>query len=127
MLKQAYIMEAVRRWLVGTLLVLFFALSFNAYACLVPTSVVVTAAAMKGGCSTPEEQPVYQFCDAFKTLSVQSPDKVHFQSDAQLISPINATSSAFLVFTTSQGNRVSDHPPENPPRDLLLEISVLRI
>lgn len=126
MLKQAYRMAGARRLLVGTLIVLFFALSFNAYACLVPTS-VVTAAAMKGGCSAPEEQPVYQFCDAFKTISVQAPDKVHFQSDAQAICPHNTASLAFLVLIAPQGNRVSDHPPESPPRDLLLKISVLRI
>lgn len=117
-------MAGVKRLLVGTLIVLFFALSFNAYACLVPTS-VVTAAAMKGGCSTPEEQPVYQLCDAFKTLSVQSPDKVHFHSDAQAVCPQNTASLSLIV--TSQGHRVSDHPPESPPRDLLLKISVLRI
>ena len=116
----------IRRLLVGTLLFLFFALSFNAYACLVPTS-VITAAAMKGGCANPEDQPVYQFCDAFKTISVQSPDKIHFQSDALAICPDDIVSLVSLDFTASQGNRVSDHPPESPPRDLLLEISVLRI
>ena len=116
----------LKRLLVATVLLLFFALSFNAYACLVPTG-VATAAAMKGGCSAPEDQPVYQFCDAFKTLSVQSPDKVYFQSDAQVISADNTASVAFLALIAPRGNRVSDHPPECPLRDLLLKISVLRI
>lgn len=124
--KQVYKMGGARRLLGGTLIVLFFAFSFNAYACLVPTS-VITAAAMKGGCATPEEQPVYQFCDAFKTISVQSPDKVHFQSDAQSIDPNNTVSLGLLDLIASQNHRVSDHPPESPPRDLLLKISVLRI
>ncbi|HKQ34847.1 MAG TPA: hypothetical protein VJT11_06045, partial [Nitrospiraceae bacterium] len=48
-----------------TLVVLFFALSFNAYACLLPVN-GVAASTMEGGCSTPDEQPVSQYCDAFK-------------------------------------------------------------
>ena len=115
-----------RRLLLGTLILLFFALSFNAYACLVPTSPVATAT-MKGGCSTPEEQTVYQICDAFKTISVQSPDKVHFNSDAQAVYDNDTTSLNLLVLAARQGSRFSDHPPDSPPQDLLLKISVLRI
>ena len=109
-----------------TLVVLFFALSFNAYACLLPVN-SVTAGAMGNGCSTPDEQPVYQFCDAFKTLGVQSADKLHLNNDCQTICPEDTASLALPVILTSPSSRLSDHPAVSPPHDLLLKISVLRI
>ena len=109
-----------------TLVVLFFAVSFNAYACLLPVN-GVTAAAMGNGCSTPDEQPVSQVCDAFKTLSVQSVDKLHLNTDCQVLCPEDTASLALLVILTSHSSRLSDHPTDGPPQDLLLKISVLRI
>ena len=115
-----------RSFLVISLVVLFFALSFNAYACLLPVNGVTTPA-MGNGCSTPEEQPVYQFCDAFKTLGVQYADKLHFDSDCQAICSEDTASLALLVTLNSHSSRLSDHPRIGPPEDLLLKISVLRI
>ena len=112
--------------LAGILFVLFIALSFNAYACLLPVN-GVTAAAMGNGCSTPDEQPVNQYCAAFKTLDVQSADTRHLNRDYQTIYSEDAASSAYLVILTSPSNRWSDHPTVGPPQDLLLKISVLRI
>ena len=109
-----------------TLVVLFFTLSFNAYACLLPVNGVTTAP-MGNGCSTPDEQPVFQFCDAFKTLGVQSADKLHLSSDCQTICSEDTASLALLVILSSHSSRVSDHPSVGPPQDLLLKISVLRI
>ena len=109
-----------------TLVVLFFALSFNAYACLLPVN-GVTAAAMGNGCSTPDEQPVSQYCDAFKTLGVQSADKLHLTSDCQTLCPEDTASLALLGIHTSPSSRLSDHPTVGPHQDLLLKISVLRI
>jgi hypothetical protein len=106
--------------------VLFFTLSFNAYACLLPVN-GVTAAAMGNGCSTPDEQPVSQYCDAFKTLGVQSADKLSLNSDCQALCPEDTASLALLVNLTSNSSRLSDHPPVGLPKDLLLKISVLRI
>jgi hypothetical protein len=106
--------------------VLFFALSFNAYACLLPVN-GVTVAAMDNACSTPDEQPVYQYCDAFKTLGVQSVDKLHLTSDCQTICSEDTASLALLVVHTSPSSRLSNHPAVTPPQDLLLKISVLRI
>jgi hypothetical protein len=105
---------------------LFFALSFNAYACLLPVN-GATAAAMGNGCSTPDEQPVSQFCDAFKTLGVQSADKLHVDNNCQTICPEDTASLALLVILASDSSRSSDHPAFGPPQDLLLKISVLRI
>ena len=115
-----------RSFLAVSIVVLFFALSFNAYACLLPVN-GVTAAAMGNGCSTPEEPPVYQFCDAFKTLSVQSADKLHCDSDSHALCAEDTASLALLVILTSHSSRLYDHPPDSPPQDLLLKISVLRI
>ena len=112
--------------LAGTLVVLFFVLSFNAYACLVPVN-GATLAAMENRCSTPDVRPVYEFCDAFKTFGVQSADTRHLNSDYQTIYSEDAASSAYLVILTSPSNRWSDHPTVGPPQDLLLKISVLRI
>jgi hypothetical protein len=109
-----------------TLVVLFFAVSFNAYACLLPVD-GITVAAMDNTCSTADEQPAFQFCDAVKTLSVQSVDKLHFNSDCQTICSEDTTSLALLVKLTSPGRHLFDHPTVSPPQDLLLKISVLRI
>ncbi len=108
------------------LVVLFFAFSFNAYACLLPVN-DVTAVAMGNGCSTADDQPVSQYCDAFKTLGVQSAGKLPLSSDYQALSPENTASLALLVMLTSHSSRLSDHPTVSPPQDLLLKISVLRI
>lgn len=109
-----------------TLVVLFFVLSFNAYACLLPVN-GVTAGAMGNGCSTPDEQPVSQYCDAFKTLGVQSADKLSLNSDYQALCQENTASLAHHVILTAHSSRLSDHPTVSPPQDLLLKISVLRI
>ena len=109
-----------------TLVVLFFALSFNAYACLLPVN-GVTPAAMGNGCSTSDEQPVYQFCDAFKTLGVQSVDTRHLNSDGQTICSPDTATVALLVIHTSPSSRLSGHPTVASSQDLLLKISVLRI
>jgi hypothetical protein len=106
--------------------VLFFALSFNAYACLVPVN-GVTPTPMGNGCSTPDEQPVSQYCDAFKTLGVQAADKLPLNSDYQALCSEDTASLALLVIRTSDSSRLSDHPTIGPPQDLLLKISVLRI
>ena len=112
--------------LAGILFVLFIALSFNAYACLLPVN-GVTAAGMGNGCSTPDEQPVNQYCAAFKTLDVQSADKLHLNRDCQMICSQDTASLALHGIHTSPSSRLSDHPTVGPPQDLLLKISVLRI
>jgi len=109
-----------------TLVVLFFVLSFNAYACLLPVN-GVAAAPMSNGCSNPDEQPVSQYCAAFKTLGVQSADKLPLNSDGQALCPEDTASLALLGVHTSPSSRLSDHPAVSPPQDLLLKISLLRI
>ena len=109
-----------------TLVVLFFALSFNAYACLLPVN-GVTPETMATGCATPDEQPVSQFCDTFKTLGLQSADKPQLTGDCQVLCPEDTASLALLVIHTSHSGRLSDQLPVGTSEDLLLKISVLRI
>jgi len=59
-------MKAVRIFLS----LLFLAVTFNAYACLLPF--YPDASEMSGKCSSSEEQPARQLCDAFKTLGIQN-------------------------------------------------------
>lgn len=122
---QAYA-HRVHSVLACALVVLFFALSFNAYACLLPVN-GVTPAAMANGCATPDEQPVSQYCDVFKTLGVQSADKLSVNSDCQALCPEDTASLALLASLISHSSRLSDHSAVSPPQDLLLKISVLRI
>jgi hypothetical protein len=101
-------------------------LSFSAYACLMPVH-GATHAAMENRCSTPDEQPDFQYCDSFKTLGVQPADTLHLNRDCQTICSQDTASLALLVIHTSPSSRLSDHPTVDPPQDLLLKISVLRI
>jgi hypothetical protein len=109
-----------------TLVVLFFALSFNAYACIIPVN-GIPAATMENGCSTPDQLPVNQYCDTFKTIGVQSVDRLDVNGDYQTICSEDSASLALLVIHPSSGSRVPDDPVAGPPQDILLRISVLRI
>jgi hypothetical protein len=53
-----------------TLAVVFFLLSFNAYACLVPLYGGIQLS-MGSDCSMPQEQPAREQCDVFKTVGIQ--------------------------------------------------------
>ena len=108
------------------LFVFFFVLSFSAYACLMPVH-GATHAAMENRCSTPDVQPVSQYCESFKMVGVQPADTRHLNRDWQTICSEDTASLALLVIHTSPSSRLSDHPTVVPPQDLLLKISVLRI
>jgi hypothetical protein len=120
-------MQCARRLLIGTLILLFFGLSFNAYACLVPLFATANTA-MKNGCGTPQEQPTRQFCDAFKNPATQAspelqPLKYHHTFD------LADTTQLSLLFD----GPVPDHDlpdyvfQKGPPLDVLLKTTVLRL
>ncbi len=115
-----------RSVLVCALVALLLAWSFNAYACLLPVNGPM-AAVMGNGCSTPDEPPVDRSCDVFKTLGVQSVDKLHPTKDSHATCSDETASLALLVALASHSSRLHDSLPGSPPRDLLLKISVLRI
>ena len=115
-------MNSLRRFIASFLSVLFFVLSFNAYACLL--SVNGAAPTPMGiGCSipTPEKQPVSPYCDTFKTLGLP------LNSDDQALCQADTVSLAHHGILTSCSSRVSDCPIVGSPQDLLLKISVFRI
>lgn len=121
-------MSTVKRILSVTLVVLLLALSFNAYACVVPLFGTPDAA-MGNGCATPDEQPVRQFCDAFKTLSVQSAAELPppHEIDCRTICSEDIALWSVLLSLPSHSRRLHEHPADGPPHDLLLKTSVLRI
>jgi hypothetical protein len=107
------------------LMVIYFLLSFNAYACLVP--LYGGQADQYSDCSMPQERAAQQYCDDFKSLAVQSVSSLQpqgaviaFQAAAvDLHSPVQGTVSCRNLFTRG-----------GPPpfaQDPLALTSVLRI
>ena len=113
-------LNSLRSFLTSFLVVLFIALSVNAYACLLPVNGAAPTR-MGIGCSIPDEQPVSPFCDAFKTLGVPQ------NSDDQALGQADVVSLGHHFILISRNNRVSDYPIVGASQDLLLKISVLRI
>ena len=118
-------MHRARIYLAVILVLLFLGLSFNAYACLVPLF-GVAGVTMGSGCSDPEEQPVRQFCDAFKALGVQASPQSQSAIDCQTVCPEDTASLLLMSDLTVQG-RAHDHPADSPPQDVLLKTAVLRL
>ena len=77
-------MRRFRPCLSTTLVLLLLVLSFNAYACLLPVS-SSSSTEMGNGCSTPEEQPARQVCDAFKTFTVEASSQPQPSYDGPLL------------------------------------------
>ncbi len=115
---------------VGTLLnslliLLFVGFSFNAYACLLPLF-GDSAAVMANGCPTPEQQPTPQFCDVFKTLSVESAKALDPDDDAHRRCPAGMTFSVCHPTLASYCIRLIAQSPVDPLPCLQLR-TVLRL
>ena len=108
------------------LVLLFFAFSFNAYACLVPLN-GGSSPGMQNGCSDQEEQPVRQICDSFKSLGIQAPPT------SNLITHLTIDLTSVLVSTPLSFNGTSEHtygqypPPHRVPRETSSDTIALRI
>ena len=108
------------------LVLLFFAFSFNAYACLIPIN-GGSVSEMQNGCSDPQEEPVRQICDSFKTLGVQAPPA------SNLIMHLEMDSASALVPMPVSCSLTSDRSYwqylsfESPPREISSETVVLRL
>ena len=120
-------MRHLRHGLILILLLLFTGLTFNAYACLVPLFGTSASSWSINGCVLPHEQPVHQFCDGFKVLSVQSGGELDTGLDSQFISSEDTASLSLLLRAASTTSRLCAYLAEAPPQDLLLKIAVLRI
>ncbi len=110
---------------VGLLILLFAGLSFNAYACLVP--IFVTQTSMGNGCAPPEEPPVRQFCDAFKTLGVQTISDASPHLDVHVVCLQDSSSLADWLNRVPAATRTYSQSQHGPPADILLNNTVLRI
>ena len=115
-----------RSYLAILLAIFYFALSFNAYACLLPLYGGVEVA-QGSECAIPKEPPVRDACDAFKTIGVQVLSSVqplpdfHFQGAADEL-----VSVPILASVLSRHYDRSGQPPFLE-RDLLSLTSILRI
>ena len=119
-------MPRFQKPLVITLILLFFALSFNAYACLFPIS-GMSSTSMEKGCPDTQEQPTRQICDGFKSLGIQAPP-----TSNQII-PFEISALDFLAATPLFFNDASDRthwlslPADTLRRQTSSETIVLRI
>ncbi len=118
--------DRLRAVMATVLVFLFVGLSFNAYACLLPVN-GIGAAKMENGCATPDEQPVRQLCDAFKTLGVQSASGASLAVDSHMVWSPGVASVSPLVIVITPRSHLYHRPTERSPQDLLLITSVLRI
>lgn len=112
--------------LAAALAVIYFLLSFNAFACWIPMYGGVEVA--KGSdCSLPQEQAARQYCDAFKTLSVQSAPSALQALDlsAHALVVVEAPALQPLLPLLKGWARAWDPPP--PLEDVLALTSVLRL
>lgn len=117
---------ARRHIFLSTLLAgVFLVLSFNAYACLVPLP-GASDAPMARDCSTPDQQPARQFCDAFKTLEGQPAPEHHPLAHSLAPCPEDNASLALTLTLTDRGSRQPIDPAESPP-SLLPSTTVLRL
>ena len=120
------LVDMKRSHLAISLAIFYFALSFNAYACLLPLYGGVEVA-QGSECAMPKEPPVRDTCDAFKTIGVQTLSSVqplpdfHFQGAAG-----ESVSVPFLASVLSRRYALLDSPPFLD-RDLLSLTSILRI
>lgn len=115
-----------RRFLIIFLILLFAGVSFNAYACLVPLFGTADAT-MGNGCATPEETPVRQFCDAFKMMTVHNSSGSYDDFSNQTFCPEESASLSQLLNFRATNHLTYSHPEHAPPRDVLLNTTVLRI
>ena len=115
-----------RSHLAVLLAIFYLALSFNAYACLLPLYGNVQAA--KGSdCAMPKAPPVRDACDAFKTIGVQTLSSAQPLSDCCLqVVAGEQVSVSILVLVQTRRYDFSGSPPFLE-RDPLSLTSILRI
>jgi hypothetical protein len=119
-------MKTSSKFLTFFLICLFLALSFNAYACLVP--ILGDMQILQGNdCSTPGKEPITQFCDGFKTLAVQTGADTSSAHLFNLVLTGNLLALYSDPVTTGQFPLTPRIGDLSPPQDILLLISVFRI
>lgn len=85
---------------------------------------------MAGNCSSPQQKQVPQFCDIFKTMSVESTVGISNGQHAKSVLTFDFLGLHEITTHASQGYIVSyrwEHQPRQQPQDRLLTLTVLRI
>jgi hypothetical protein len=115
-----------RSFLAISLALIYLALSFNAYACLLPLYGVAEAA-NDSDCAMPTTPPVRDGCDAFKAISVQAPPAA--QPLPASVSHVFVGDLGSVPVQASLPIRQYDRSGSPPylQRDLLSLTSILRI
>ncbi|HEX9284184.1 MAG TPA: hypothetical protein VF879_00830 [Nitrospirales bacterium] len=109
-----------------TLAAIYFLLSFNAYACLLP--LYSGAQAAPGSvCAMPQEQPIRDACDAFKALGVQTLSSVQPLPDSLIHAVANDLSAITILVPTVVLHHDSSVGFSLLGRDPLSLTSILRI
>jgi hypothetical protein len=108
-----------------TLATVYFLLSFNAYACLVPLYGSIEV--MNGSdCSMPQEEPARQQCDAFKSLGIQGVPSVdpvsHLYHTVIVALSVLPASEPLILVRVSGGSA-----PPDLIQDPLIRALVLRL
>jgi hypothetical protein len=109
-----------------TMVVIYFLLAFNAYACLIPLYGGIQVAT-GSACTTPQEQPARQQCDAFKTLGVQTVPPFQPLSDAHFQSLAHDLTSTLILQHIASLHRSVFNVPPLIGIDVLDLTSILRI
>jgi hypothetical protein len=109
-----------------TLVLLLLVLSFNAYACLLPVS-SISNTEMGNGCSTPEEQPARQVCDAFKTFHVEASGQGQPTFDSQILWFGETVLGVLLSLPPTNGILKYPLPSDSSSQLLRTSTTVLRI
>jgi len=107
------------------LMVIYFLLSFNAYACLVP--LYGGQAAQPIDCSMPQEQSAQQYCDDFKSLAIQSVSLPLPQEDVVALQAVAVDFYPPVQEWLSSRNFFTRGGPPPFAQDPLALTSVLRI
>ncbi len=109
-----------------TLVLLLLVLSFNAYACLLPVS-SSSNTEMGNGCSTPEEQPARQVCDAFKTFNVEASSQPQPSFDGHMLWVGESLAGSLLSSPPLCGILKYPFPSDSSSQLLRTNTTVLRI
>lgn len=108
------------------LVFIYFVLSFNAFACLIP---LYSETQMTTGsdCSMPEERPARQQCDAYKSVGVQSIPQLQPLSQAAADSAWSSASVLDFQAIVIRSRFLLPEGPPQLPQDPLALGSILRI
>ena len=116
----------IAKGLTATALVfIYFLLSFNAYACLVP--LYGGQADQYSDCSMPQERSAQQYCDDFKSLAIQSVSSPQLQGDVVAFQAADVGFSPPVQESLSSRNLFTRGGPPPFAQDPLALTSVLRI